>query len=52
MVNKSLRVISAYNGTVGGTRNTIMYAKRKKVEVVNILRGIINDIYIEGDYVS
>lgn len=36
MVNHSKRVISAYNGSSGGTRNTIDYASRKGVEVVNI----------------
>lgn len=38
MVNHSKRVISAYNGSSGGTRNTIDYANRKGVEVVNIFQ--------------
>lgn len=37
MVDRSARVIAAYNGASGGTRNTIRYAKQKNVEVVNIL---------------
>ncbi len=37
MVDRSKRVIAAYNGLKGGTENTITYAKRKKVEVINIL---------------
>ena len=34
MVNHSGRVIVYYNGTPGGTRNTIEYAKRKNIEIV------------------
>ena len=37
MVNNSVRVISAYNGSKGGTQNTINYANRKNIEVINIL---------------
>lgn len=37
MVDNSIRVISAYNGSKGGTQNTINYAKRKNVEIINIL---------------
>ncbi|MCI9626877.1 MAG: DUF1273 domain-containing protein [Clostridia bacterium] len=37
MVDRSARVIAAYNGVGGGTRNTVVYAKRKHVEVKNIL---------------
>ena len=36
MVDNSARVISAYNGEKGGTRNTIKYATSKNVDVVNI----------------
>ncbi len=36
MVDNSERVIAAYNGSKGGTKNTIDYAMRKGVEVVNI----------------
>lgn len=32
MVNRSTRVIAVYNGKPGGTRNTIEYAERNKVE--------------------
>lgn len=38
MVNHSKRVISAYNGLSGGTRNTIEYANKKGIEVVNIFK--------------
>ena len=34
MVDHSGRVIAYYNGTPGGTRNTIEYAKRKNIEVI------------------
>ena len=36
MVNKSNRVIAAYNGEKGGTKNTIDYACRVGINVVNI----------------
>ena len=36
MVDKSNRVIAAYNGGKGGTKNTIDYATHSGVEVVNI----------------
>lgn len=32
MVDRSARVIAVYNGEAGGTRNTIEYAERNKVE--------------------
>lgn len=37
MVNNSARVIAAYTGESGGTKNTIAYAKKRNVEVINIL---------------
>lgn len=39
MVNHSSRVIAVYNGEAGGTRNTIVYANKNKVEVLNVLEG-------------
>ena len=33
MVDRSSLVIAVYNGTVGGTRNTIIYAKKIEVEI-------------------
>ena len=33
MVDHSSRLIAIYNGTPGGTRNTIEYAKQKKLEI-------------------
>lgn len=40
MVDRSSRVIAAYNGESGGTKNTIRYANSKNVEVENILTVI------------
>ena len=37
MVDRSARVIAAYNGESGGTRNTINYALSKGVKIYNIL---------------
>lgn len=37
MVDRSSRVIAAFNGSKGGTKNTIDYALSKGVEVMNIL---------------
>lgn len=34
MVDRSARLIAVYNGTPGGTRNTIEYAKRRGLEIV------------------
>lgn len=39
MVNNSSRVIAAYNGSAGGTRNTIRYAERKNIEIVNLFEN-------------
>lgn len=36
MVDRSSRVIAVYNGEPGGTRNTIEYAKAKKVEYISV----------------
>ena len=36
MVDRVSRVIAAYNGTKGGTKNTIEYANRKEIFVENI----------------
>ena len=33
MIDHSSRLIAIYNGTPGGTRNTIEYAKQKKLEI-------------------
>lgn len=40
MVDRSQRVIAAYCGQKGGTRNTIEYARKNKKEVVNIFGDI------------
>lgn len=37
MVDRSARVIAAFNGSAGGTKNTLDYAASKGVEVINIL---------------
>ena len=36
MVNHSKRIICIYNGAPGGTRNTIEYALRMNLEIINI----------------
>lgn len=38
MVDHSNRVIAFYNGEPGGTLNTINYAQRKNVEVINLIK--------------
>lgn len=37
MIDHSARVIAVWNGSPSGTKNTVMYAKRKGVPVINIL---------------
>lgn len=37
MVDRSSVVLAAYNGFGGGTKNTIDYANKKRVQVINIL---------------
>ena len=37
MVDHSARVIAAYNGESGGTKNTVRYATSKNIEIYNIL---------------
>ena len=39
MVDRSDRVIAVYSGEKGGTKNTVQYAKRKDVEVINVLEN-------------
>jgi len=36
LVDRSSKVIATYNGTSGGTGNTVVNAKQKGVEVQNI----------------
>ena len=36
MVDNSQRVIAAYTGESGGTKNTVIYAEKKGIEVCNI----------------
>ena len=38
MVDHSARVIAAFNGEAGGTRNTIVYAEKHGVEVRHVLK--------------
>ena len=40
MVDKSNLVIAVFNGQKSGTKNTVDYAKRKDIRVVNVLGGI------------
>ncbi len=37
MIDHSSRLIAVYNGSGGGTRNTINYAKRQGIEIINVL---------------
>ena len=39
MVDHSTRLIAAYSGQPGGTRNTCAYAQRQGLTIVNILAG-------------
>ncbi len=39
MVDNSNRIIAFYNGEKGGTKNTIDYAVRRGVEVINVLKN-------------
>lgn len=38
MVNHSARIIAYWNGTPGGTRNTVNYARKAKIEFINCYR--------------
>lgn len=40
MVNNSERVIAVFDGSKGGTKNTLMYAKRRGVDIVNAAQWI------------
>ena len=40
MVDRSNLVIAVFNGQKGGTKNTVDYAKRKSIKVVNVLDSI------------
>lgn len=47
MVDHSSRVISYFTGCNGGTKNTIDYALTKNIEIVNLYRDSIPQIYAE-----
>ena len=53
MVDRSELVLAHYDGSAGGTRNTINYAKRNGVEVINLgerLKNIFNySFFDEGE---
>lgn len=38
MVDRSEKVIAAYIGEQGGTKNTVDYAEKKHIEIINILK--------------
>ena len=40
MADMSNLVIAVFNGQKSGTKNTVDYAKRKGINVVNVLDGI------------
>lgn len=42
MVDRSNRVIAVFNGQKSGTKNTVDYAKRKGICVINILNVPFN----------
>ena len=39
MVNHSARVIAVWNGKPSGTKNTVVYANRKNVPVINVYQA-------------
>lgn len=47
MVLHSGLVIAAYNGAAGGTRNTVLFAKKYKIPVYNILGELNNKNQID-----
>ena len=47
MVDHSARVIAAYNGGSGGTRNTVMYARLHDVPVVYVPLKLNSDVLIK-----
>ncbi len=53
MVDRSELVIAHYDGSAGGSRNTVNYAKRKGIEVINLgetLKNLFNySIFDEGE---
>ena len=49
MVDKSSILVAAYNGSSGGTRNTILYAMRSDLEIVELPIETITDSR-RGDY--
>lgn len=52
MVDQSERVIAHYDGSAGGTRNTVNYAKKQGKEVINLgerLKNIFNYSIFEED---
>ena len=44
MVDRSSLVIAVYNGEKGGTRTTVEYAEKKRIRVINVLKGEKNAI--------
>ena len=36
-IDNAIGVIAAFGGENGGTKNTIDYAKRKKIKIINIM---------------
>ena len=40
MVDRSNLVIAVFNSQKSGTKNTVDYAKRKGIRVVNVIQGI------------
>ena len=47
MVDHSARVIAVYNGGAGGTRNTVEYAQRHGVPVVDVALKFNSDVLVK-----
>ena len=43
MVDRSNRVIAVYNGMPSGTKNTVDYAKKIGIEVINVLNDMLKN---------
>ena len=39
MVDRSEKLIAVFNGSAGGTKNTVSYAEKKNIQIVNVLNG-------------
>ena len=51
MVDRSDIVITWYDGQPGGTRNTLKYAERKGLQIINIEKAGVHEYIHEDDYI-